>query len=131
MSMFTDGQIFAEAWNDSYAVQSDGIDHQSVFLYGVKISKSKEDGSIMIENIGSNKSNYIGLNDYQRSVFDSKGWRKGVYSVSMFNLEKLVEKYTRLISKEKDESKIKKYSQSRDLYESKLNKIKEKNEKSI
>jgi len=129
--MFTDGQIFAEAWNDSYAVQSDGIDHQSVFLYGVKISKSKEDGSIMIENIGSNKSNYIGLNDYQRSVFDSKGWRKGVYSVSMFNLEKLVEKYTRLISKEKDESKIKKYSQSRDLYESKLNKIKEKNEKSI
>ena len=127
--MFTDGQIFAEAWNDSYAVKSDGLYHQSVFLYGVKISKSKEDGSIMIETIGSNKSNYIGLNDYQRSVFDSKGWRKGVYSVAMFNLEKLVEKYTRLLSIEKDESKIKQYSQSRDLYESKLNKIKEKNER--
>ena len=131
MSMFTDEKIFSEAWNDSYAVQSDGIDHQSVFLYGVKISKSKQDGSIMIENIGSNKPNYIGLNHRQRSAFDSKGWRKGVYSVAMFNFVNLIDKYTRLISKENDESKIKKYSKSRDLYESKLNKIKEKNEKSI
>lgn len=127
--MFTNEQIFAEAWNDSYGVQSDGLYQQSVFLYGVKISKSKEDGSIMIENIGSNKPNYIGLNDYQRSVFDSKGWRKGVYSVAIFNLQKIVDKYTRWLSKEKDESKIEQYSQSRDLYQSKLNKIKEKNER--
>ena len=125
--MFTKEEIFIQAWNDSYAVKVDGYDHKSVFLYGVKISKSKED--IIIENVGSNKSNYIGLNDYQRSVFERSGWRKGVYSVAIFNLEKLCYKYNRLISKQKDESKIKEYSNARDLYESKLNKIKEKNER--
>ena len=125
--MFTKEEIFIQAWNDSYAVKVDGYDHKAVFLYGVKISKSKED--IIIENVGSNKSNYIGLNDYQRSVFERSGWRKGVYSVAIFNLEKLCYKYNRLIPKQKDESKIKEYSSARDLYESKLNKIKEKNER--
>ena len=125
--MFTKEEIFIQAWNDIYAVKVDGYDYRSVFLYGVKISKSKED--IIIENVGSNKSNYIGLNDYQRSVFERSGWRKGVYSVAIFNLEKLCYKYNRLISKQKDESKIKEYSNARDLYESKLNKIKEKNER--
>lgn len=125
--MFTKEEIFIEAWNDSYAVKVDGLACKSVFLYAVKISKSKED--IIIENVGSNKSNYIGLNDYQRSVFERSGWRKGVYSVAIFNLEKLCYKYNRLISKQKDESKIKEYSDLRDLYESRLNKIKEKNER--
>jgi len=125
--MFTKEEIFIQAWNDIYAVKVDGYDYRSVFLYGVKISKSKED--IIIENVGSNKSNYIGLNDYQRSVFERSGWRKGVYSVAIFNLEKLCYKYNRLVSKQKDESKIKEYSNARDLYESKLNKIKEKNER--
>jgi len=125
--MFTKEEIFIQAWDDSYAVKVDGYDYRSVFLYGVKISKSKED--IIIENVGSNKSNYIGLNDYQRSVFERSGWRKGVYSVAIFNLEKLCYKYNRLVSKQKDESKIKEYSNARDLYESKLNKIKEKNER--
>ena len=125
--MFTKEEIFIQAWDDSYAVKVDGYDHKSVFLYGVKISKSKED--IIIENVGSNKSNYIGLNDYQRSVFERSGWRKGVYSVAIFNLEKLCYKYNKLISKQKDESKTKEYSNARDLYESKLNKIKEKNER--
>ena len=104
-----------------------GWDLQIPPILLLKISKSKED--IIIENVGSNKSNYIGLNDYQRSVFENNGWRKGVYSVAIFNLEKLCYKYNRLISKQKDESKIKEYSNARDLYESKLNKIKEKNER--
>jgi len=125
--MFTKEEIFIQAWNDSYAVKVDGYDHRSVFLYGVKISKSKED--IIIENVGSNESNYIVINDYQRSVFERSGWRKGVYSVAIFNLEKLCYKYNKLISKQKDESKTKEYSNARDLYESKLNKIKEKNER--
>ena len=125
--MFTKEEIFIQAWNDSYAVKVDGYDHRSVFLYGVKISKSKED--IIIENVGSNESNYIVINDYQRSVFERSGWRKGVYSVAIFNLEKLCYKYNRLVSKQKDESKTKEYSNARDLYESKLNKIKEKNER--
>ena len=125
--MFTKEEIFIQAWNDIYAVKVDGYDYRSVFLYGVKISKSKED--IIIENVGSNESNYIVINDYQRSVFERSGWRKGVYSVAIFNLEKLCYKYNRLVSKQKDESKTKEYSNARDLYESKLNKIKEKNER--
>jgi len=64
--MFTKEEIFTEAWNDSYAVKVDGYDHRSVFLYGVKISKSKED--IIIENVGSNESNYIVINDYQECI---------------------------------------------------------------
>jgi len=127
--MFTDAQIFAEAWKDSFGVKTDGLSHQSVFLYGVKISKSKEDGSVVIENVGSNSPTYIGINDHQRDVFDRKGWRKGVYSVAMFNLQNLVDRYTNILSKQKDESMIKQYSELKSRYESKLNKIKEKNER--
>jgi len=127
--MFTEEKIFNDAWVDNYAVKIDGYTHKSVFLYGVKISKSKDENLVTIENIGSENSNYISITEHQRSVFQNHGWRKGVYSVALHNLEKLVDKYHLRIHKEKDESKKKEYLNTMEKYKSKLNKIKEKNER--
>lgn len=129
--MFTDGQIFSEAWDDNYAVKSDGYTHKSVFLYGVKISKSKSDGTIVIENIGNHSGRYSSPTNEQMDIFRSRGWRKGVYSVSISNFENIISDINNMILKTDDESKIKKHQQLKEVYELKLTKMKEKNEKFI
>lgn len=77
--------IFNEALEDDYAGILDDQYVESRIVFGVKIARDRECGEIEIVNTSKGGDYYeeISLKEYE--TFYEKGWRNGVYVVSLSN----------------------------------------------
>ena len=129
--IITLADVFEEALQDSYALNLSSPSHESVLLYSCKISKEIKTGYVVIENIGKGGDYYKPVEDEELDIFLDKGWRQGVYAVSVKNyLSKLESIETRiqnhLSNKKPDEYAIKLLKELRTNIMNKYNTIKRK-----
>ena len=77
--------IFSQATKDNYAVSVDGIGYEARMVYGIKIVKDLTTKNIQILNTTQGGDYYKSLNEYEVNIFLEKGWRQGVYILSLSN----------------------------------------------
>ena len=129
--IITLADVFEEALEDGYALNLNSPTHDSVLLYSCKISKERETGYVVIENIGKGGDYYKPVEDEELDIFLDKGCRHGVYAVSVKNyMEKLESIESRiqqhLTNKKPDEYAIKLLKNLRTKVMKKYNTIKRK-----
>tara|TARA_B100000780_G_C21043675_1_gene418892 strand:- start:247 stop:699 length:453 start_codon:yes stop_codon:yes gene_type:complete len=78
-------EIFNEAIQDTYAITLNGREYESRMVYGVKIIRDKKSKSVEIINTAQGGGYYRRLSSEELSIFLEKGWRNGVYLLSLSN----------------------------------------------
>lgn len=77
--------IFDQSMKDDYAISVDGIGYEARMVYGIKIIKDLKTKNIEILNTTQGGDYYKSLNEYDVDIFLEKGWRQGVYMLSLSN----------------------------------------------
>lgn len=75
--------IFKEAVEDNMATVLDGHGYDSRMYLGCKITKDKELGDVVIQNIAMGGDYYKDISYDEEMVFITKGWRYGVYNLCL------------------------------------------------
>ncbi len=78
-------EIFEQALKDDYAKCLNGNGYNSMLVYGVKIVKDTGKGTIEILNTMVNGNYYKPVSTEELELFLKKGWRYGVYIISLSN----------------------------------------------
>jgi|TARA_R110002060_G_scaffold31836_1_gene42449 hypothetical protein len=78
-------EIFDEATKDTYAITLDGSGYESRLVYGVKIIRDVKTDSIFIINTTKGGDYYSPIDAEYLEIFLRKGWRMGVYVLSLSN----------------------------------------------
>ena len=77
--------IFNQSIKDDYAISVDGMGYEARMVYGIKIIKDLTTKNIEILNTTQGGDYYKSLNEYEIDIFLEKGWRQGVYMLSLSN----------------------------------------------
>jgi hypothetical protein len=100
--------IWVQAVEDAYAVTLDGSGYQSRMVYGLKIVKDDETNEIQLINATRGGDYYREVNAEELKVFLEKGWRYGVYVLSLSNYRLKLDLIEQKIHKEMNSRKSKK-----------------------
>lgn len=98
--MMTLDEIFEQARQDSYAFPLDGDGYEARVLYGCKILRDNETGKVTLLNTQLGGDYYEALNREDIEVFQQKGWRCGVYVLSLNNYRSKLNKVEKAIQRE-------------------------------
>jgi len=100
--------IWVQALEDTYAISLDGKGYQSRMVYGLKIVKDDETNKIELINATRGGDYYREINAEELEVFLEKGWRYGVYVLSLSNYRLKLDLIEQKIHKEMNSRKSKK-----------------------
>jgi len=98
--MYSLEDIMNQALEDKYAMVLDSDEYSSRMVYGCKISRDNESGNIEILNTARGGDWYLPLTDQELQHFLEKGWRIGVYELSLSNYRTKLDKIEAFIKKE-------------------------------
>jgi hypothetical protein len=101
-------ELWAEAVKDSYAITLDGKGYQARMVYGLKIVKDDETNQIQLVNATRGGDYYREVTAEELKVFQEKGWRIGVYVLSLSNYRLKLDLIEKKIQKEMGGRKSKK-----------------------
>lgn len=96
--MFSLEEIFDQAFTDNKSVKRIENGYQSVGLLDVKILK--DDYTHDIDLLNTSKRYYQRLTDLEFDAFEQKGWRYGVYVVTLSNYRSKLDKVEKSIRDE-------------------------------
>lgn len=120
-------EIFEEAKQDTYALVMDGSGYESRMVYGVKIIKDTETNQVDFLNTMIGGDYYRKLTPEQLQNFVEKGWRYGVYVLSLSNyrskLDLIEQRIQKFINEKKSEKQIQQLKASRDRILSRYSEI--------
>ena len=77
--------IMHQALTDEFSVVLDGDGYEARLLYGCKISRDNETKEVTIQNTTRAGDWYTPVSDDDLYIFLQKGWRIGVYELSLSN----------------------------------------------
>lgn len=83
--MLTLNQVFDIAIADEYAIVFNGNGYTSVSLYAVKIIKDLATDEVKIYSTSKSDNWYTEVSEKDVNNFKNKGWRYGVYVLSLSN----------------------------------------------
>ncbi len=119
--------IFAQATEDDYAISLDGDGYESRMVYGTKIIKDQETGIIQILNTMKGGDYYTPISKDELESFIEKGWRYGVFVLSLSNyrskLDVIEQRIKQYINDKKSEKQIGILKSSRERILSKYSEI--------
>lgn len=119
--------IYNQSMNDNYSLQLDGDGYESRMVYGTKIIKDKSDGSIQILNTAKGGDYYSHLTPEQLNNFLEKGWRYGVFVLSLSNyrskLDIIEQRIKMFINEKRSEKQILQLKASRERILAKYSEI--------
>lgn len=104
--------VMEQAITDEFSVNVDGDGYQARILYGCKIMQDNETKEIKILNTALGGEWYKPVDFDLLEVFLQKGWRFGVYELSLSNYRIKLNKVERSIKKEMNGRKNPKQIQS-------------------
>jgi hypothetical protein len=78
--------IIQQALNDDYSSNTSSRYNQSRIIYGIKIVEDSITKDIQIYNITKGGDYYKEINEEEYNIFLKKGWRYGVYVLSLNNI---------------------------------------------
>ena len=76
-------EIFSQAEDDNYSVKIDGNGYKSVILYSVKIIKDNKTDEVVIIDTSNKLYYYQMISKEDEDIFLRKGWRIGVYNLTI------------------------------------------------
>jgi hypothetical protein len=119
--------IYAQALQDTYALALDGDGYDSRMVYGTKIIKDLLNGEIQILNTARGGDYYSHLTPEQLNNFLEKGWRYGVFVLSLSNyrskLDIIEQRIKEYINDKKSEKQILQLKASRERILAKYSEI--------
>ena len=120
-------EVFEESKQDTYALTINSHGYESRMVYGIKIIRDNETNEIQFLNTMLGADYYSRLTDDQINVFIEKGWRYGVYVLSLSNyrakLDIIEKRMQKFISEKKSEKQIRQLKGSRERVLSKYSEI--------
>ena len=78
-------KLLKQAYNDYGTISLSCYKYEAYILYSVKIVKDNLSGEIVIYNPAKHGDHYEPLEGGEYKTFTSKGWRYGVYVISLSN----------------------------------------------
>jgi len=119
--------IFNQAKEDDYAISLDGDGYESRMVYGSKIVKDTQTGTIQLLNTMKGGDYYVRVNATELESFQEKGWRYGVFVLSLSNyrskLDVIEQRIKEYINDKKSEKQIGILKSSRERILSKYSEI--------
>ena len=97
---YTLDDVFDQACADEMAVSLNGVGYNARLLYGCKIQKSLDTLDIEILNTSQGGAWYQIISNDFKKIFLKKGWRIGVYELSLPNYRLKLDKIELSIKKE-------------------------------
>jgi hypothetical protein len=95
--MLSINQVFDEAIRDKYAIKFVGAGYHSVSLYSVKIVRDTHSYKVDIYSTEKSETWYTKVSPEALEIFLAKGWRYGVYVVSLSTINLKVAKLNTLL----------------------------------
>jgi len=92
--------IMIQALADEYSANLNGSNYDARLLYGCKIHQDHETKQIEILNTSLGGEWYSNITEPQLNIFLEKGWRIGVYELSLSNYRLKLDKIEASIKKE-------------------------------
>lgn len=110
--------VFDEASRDINATQVNGKGYKGYLSYGIKIVSDERTKEIYIYNTAINGDFYDEINEYEYELFLNKGWKFGMYSVSLSNYRRKLDviqyKMRELVNNSRSEKQMQKLREQRD-----------------
>jgi hypothetical protein len=97
---YTMQDIMNQAMEDEFSANLNGKTYTARLLYGCKISQDKETKGIEILNTSLGGEWYSKIGNEQLNIFLEKGWRIGVYELSLSNYRLKLDKIEVSVKKE-------------------------------
>lgn len=122
--------VMQQAMADEYAVDIGGNGYQARILYGCKISMDDETQEVTIQNTSRGGEWYKPVSYEEEEVFLNKGWRIGVYELSLSNyrikLDRIEQSIKSEVNGRKNPKQIQSLKNSRENILNRYSKIKSK-----
>jgi len=83
--MYTIDEVFEQALKDGYTATLNGDGYESRSIYGIKIIRDIETREITLLNTMKGGDYYMPITKDEVNIFLEKGWRIGVYVVTLSN----------------------------------------------
>lgn len=83
--MYTIDEVFEQALKDGYTATLNGDGYESRSIYGIKIIKDIETREVTLLNTMKGGDYYMPITKDEVNIFLEKGWRIGVYVVTLSN----------------------------------------------
>ena len=83
--MYTINEVFEQALNDGYTATLNGDGYESRSIYGIKIIRDIETREITLLNTMKGGDYYMPITKDEVNIFLERGWRIGVYVVTLSN----------------------------------------------
>tara|TARA_R110000803_G_scaffold56959_3_gene114673 strand:+ start:11648 stop:12058 length:411 start_codon:yes stop_codon:yes gene_type:complete len=93
-------EVFQQALEDTHCTNLSSKGYEAFLVYSIKIIKDAITNEVMILNTAKNGDHYHLLDSEEIKIFLEKGWRYGVYVVSLSNYRLKLNKIERLIKAE-------------------------------
>jgi len=106
--MYSLEEIYQQAEDDQVAISLNGKGYESVMIYGIKIIRDNYTGQVQILNTMIGGDYYSNITEKDYETFLEKGWRYGVYVLSLSNYRTKLDLIERKIQKELTGRKSKK-----------------------
>tara|TARA_Y100000592_G_scaffold25824_1_gene40729 strand:+ start:1312 stop:1719 length:408 start_codon:yes stop_codon:yes gene_type:complete len=120
--MYSLNEVFEQAIKDDACGGLDSLRDKARLLNGIKITKDNTTEDIIIQNTTLGGDYYREITQVQYQVFKDKGWREGVYNVSLSNYKR---KLDNVESRIKDELNGRKNAKTIQLAKSQRQRIME------
>lgn len=106
--MYSLEDIYKQAEKDRVAISLNGKGYESIMVYGIKIIRDNTTGQVQILNTMIGGDYYCNITEKDYETFLKKGWRYGVYVLSLSNYRTKLDLIERKIQKELTGRKSKK-----------------------
>jgi hypothetical protein len=83
--MYNLEDIYKQAESDRVAISLIGKGYESMMMYGIKIVRDNNTGQVQILNAMKGGHYYCNVTEKDYETFLKKGWRYGVYVLSLSN----------------------------------------------
>ena len=119
--------ILGEASKDYNSVRVDGDKYYGYVSYGIKIVSDEKTNEIYIYNTAINGDFYDEVTSEQYELFLDRGWKCGVYSVSLSNyrrkLDVIQSKMRDIVNNSRSEKQMQKLREQRDMIMDRYNQL--------
>lgn len=106
--MYSLEEVYQQAEDDQLAISLNGKGYESVMVYGIKIIRDNYTGQVQILNTMIGGDYYSNITKKEYETFLEKGWRYGVYVLSLSNYRTKLDLIERKIQTELTGRKSKK-----------------------
>lgn len=119
--------VFEQASRDFNSTEANGDRYKGYISYGIKIVSDDRTKQIYIYNTAANGDFYDELTEEQYEIFLNKGWKCGVYTISLSNyrrkLDVIQSKMRDIVNNSRSEKQMQKLREQRDMIMDRYNQL--------